>query len=145
MHSKKIGTVFTAGLTHFFLVLFIQALPLYRQPWELAIDLYLLSSRISGRRNDERSRGFGRIFAASVHFGFSIYVAVSPTRRLMPMTRKIDIDDFLDSGGTIAHDENAIGKLHGFFNIVRDKENCLSFRFARCAQIGTHFFVRNRL
>ena len=41
------------------------------------------------------------------------------------MTRpgKIDIDDFLDRGGTIAHDENAIGKLHGFFNVVRNEEN----------------------
>jgi hypothetical protein len=46
---------------------------------------------------------------------------------------KIDVDDFLDRGGTIAHGENAIGKLHGFFNIVGDKENCLSYRFARCA------------
>ena len=36
---------------------------------------------------------------------------------------KIDIDDFLDCGGTIAHDENAIGKLHGFLDIVRNEEN----------------------
>jgi hypothetical protein len=76
----------------------------------------------------------------------SIYVAVSPTRKLMPMTRKmrspffqiagrievagpgkIDIDDFLDRGGTIAHDENAIGELDGFLDIVRDKEDRFLF------------------
>jgi hypothetical protein len=46
VHSKKIGTSFTAGLIHFFLVLFINVF-ISRQPWELAITLYLLSSRIS--------------------------------------------------------------------------------------------------
>ena len=30
----------------------------------------------------------------------------------MPMTRKVDIDPFLDGGRTRAHDQNAIGQLH---------------------------------
>jgi len=58
---------------------------------------------------------------------------------------KIDIDDFLDCGGTIAHDENAIGKLHGFLDVVRDKENCFLFALPDAHEIGPHFFVRNRL
>jgi hypothetical protein len=58
---------------------------------------------------------------------------------------KIDIDNSLDCGGTIAHDENAIGALHGFFNVVRNEENGFLFALPDAHQIGTHFFIRNRL
>jgi DNA modification methylase len=58
---------------------------------------------------------------------------------------KIDIDDFLDCGGTIAHDEDAIGKLHGFFNVVRDEENGFLFALPNAHEIGPHFFVGKRL
>lgn len=53
---------------------------------------------------------------------------------------KIDIDDFLDRGGTITHDENAIGELHGFFNVVRNEENGFLFALPNAHEIGTHFF-----
>jgi hypothetical protein len=128
VHSKKIGTFFTAGLTHFFLVLFIQALPLYRQPWELAIILYLLSSRISGRRNEaqiERSPG---------------------GRRANPRGagRSTSTASWIVAG-TIAHDEDTISELDGFLDIVRDEEDCFLFALPDAHQIGTHFFIRNRL
>jgi hypothetical protein len=58
---------------------------------------------------------------------------------------KIDIDDFLGSGGKIAHDEDAIGELNGLLDIVRDEEDCFLFALPDAHQIGTHFFVRNRL
>lgn len=58
---------------------------------------------------------------------------------------KIDIDDFLNRGGAIAHDEDAIGKRHGFFDVVRDEEDRFLFALPDAHQIGTHFFVRNRL
>jgi hypothetical protein len=58
---------------------------------------------------------------------------------------KIDIDDFLDRGGTIAHDEDAIGALDGFLDIVRDEEDRFLFALPDVHQIGTHFFIRNRL
>jgi len=96
----------------------------------------------------------GKILAGSLDFGLEIFdlrrgfadpqahpheakdpVALFQIAGRIEVARpgKIDIDDFLDSGGTIAHDEDAIGELDGFLDIVRDKENCLSFRFARCA------------
>jgi hypothetical protein len=45
------------------------------------------------------------------------------------MTRpgKIDVDYFLDSGGTIAHDEDAIGELDGLLDVVRDEEDRFLF------------------
>jgi len=58
---------------------------------------------------------------------------------------KIDIDDFLYRGGTIAHDENAIGELEGFLYIVRDEEDCFLFTLPDTDEIGPYFFVRNRL
>ena len=58
---------------------------------------------------------------------------------------KIDIEDFLDRGGTIAHDEDAISELNGVLDIVRDEEDCFLFALPDAHQIGTHFFVRNRL
>lgn len=87
------------------------------------------------------------------------------TRKVMPMTRKIrsrgglevagriqmarpgkiDIDYFLNRGGTIAHGEDAIGELDGFPDIVRGEEDRFLFALPDAHQIGTHFFVRNRL
>jgi len=52
---------------------------------------------------------------------------------------KIDIDDFLDSGGTIAHDEDAIGELDGFLDIVRDEEDRFLFALPNAHEIGAHF------
>jgi hypothetical protein len=52
---------------------------------------------------------------------------------------KIDIDDFLDRGGTIAHDEDAISELNGFLDIVRDEEDRFPFALPDAHQIGTHF------
>jgi hypothetical protein len=57
----------------------------------------------------------------------------------MARARKIDIDNFLDRGGTIAHDENAIGELHGLFDVVRDKENGFLFALPDTDEIGPHF------
>jgi hypothetical protein len=101
VHSKKIGTFFTAGLTHFFLVFFINIEgPLYRA-----------------------NRG-------SLQY-FCIYCRA----------KSVDLpkEDFLDRGGTIAHDENAIGKLHGFFNVVRNEENGFLFALPDAHEIGAHF------
>ena len=146
MHSKKIGTFFTAGLTHFFLVLFIKALPLYRQPWELAITLYLLSSRISGHAFwayfrlaiFDLGRGFADPQAHAHHLEDAVACFQVTGRIEMARPGKIDIDDFLDHGGTIAHDENAIGKLHGFLNVVCDEENRF-FALPDTDEIGRHF------
>ena len=57
----------------------------------------------------------------------------------MPRPGKIDIDDFLDRGGTIAHDENAIGELDGFLDIVRDQEDCFLFALPDTDEIGRAF------
>ncbi|PYJ54175.1 MAG: hypothetical protein DME82_12300, partial [Verrucomicrobia bacterium] len=57
----------------------------------------------------------------------------------MPRPGKIDIDDFLDRGGTIAHDENAIGELDGFLDIVRDQEDYFLFALPDTDEIGAHF------
>ena len=62
----------------------------------------------------------------------------------MTRPRKIDIDDFLDCGGTIAHDEDAIGELDGFFDVVCHEEDCFLFALPDTDEIGTHFFIRNR-
>jgi hypothetical protein len=72
-------------------------------------------------------------------------VSRSPGESRWRSQGKIDIDDFPDRGGTITHDENAIGKLHGFFNVVRNEENGFLFALPNVHQIGTHFFIRNRL
>jgi hypothetical protein len=58
---------------------------------------------------------------------------------------KIDVDYFLDRGGTIAHDEDAISDLDGFLDIVRDEEDRSLFALPDTDEIGTHFFIRNRL
>jgi hypothetical protein len=175
VHSKKIGTFFTAGLTHFFLVLFINVEgPLYRanrgslqyfciycraksvdlpykrifggiaQLVERAADFVISGSSVRIRLRALSILDF-RLAIFDLRGGFAhpqahahdakdavaCFQVTGRTEVARP--GKIDIDYFLDRGGTIAHDENAIGKLHGFFNVVGDKENCLSFRFARCA------------
>jgi len=49
----------------------------------------------------------------------------------MTWPRKIDIDDVLNGGRPRGHDQNAVGKLNGFLDVVRDEEESFSFRFAR--------------
>ena len=51
----------------------------------------------------------------------------------MTWTRKIDIDDLLNRGRSRGHDQDAIGKLHCFFNVVGDKQD--GFLFALPEQV----------
>jgi len=53
--------------------------------------------------------------------------------------RKIDIDDFLDCGGSRTHHEDAIGQLDGFLDIVRDKKDCFLLALPDAHKIGAHF------
>jgi hypothetical protein len=181
VHSKKIGTFFTAGLTHFFLVLFINVEgPLYRanrgslqyfciycrvksvdlpykriftgiaQLVERAADFVISGSSVRIRLRalsilDFRLAIFDLrgVFAdpqAHAHDAKDAVACFQVTGRIkVARPGKIDIDDFLDRGGTIAHDENTIGELHGFFNVVRNEENGFLFALPNAHQIGTLF------
>ncbi len=52
--------------------------------------------------------------------------------------RNVDVDDALDSRRPRAHHDHAIGKLHGFVDIVRDEDDRLALRLPDAQQLAAH-------
>src|SRR5260370_8017748 len=63
----------------------------------------------------------------------------------MARTRKIDIDYVLNGGGPCGHDQNAICKLHCFFDVVSDKQDRFLFALPDPNEIGAHLQASEKI
>src|SRR5947209_3632767 len=57
----------------------------------------------------------------------------------MTRTRKIDIDDVLNGARPRGHDQDAIGELDRFFNVVGDKQDRFLFALPDPNEVGAYF------
>src|SRR5712691_7652141 len=57
--------------------------------------------------------------------------------------RDVDVDHSPDPRRPLRHDDDAIGELHRFFDVVRDEENRLLLRLPDAQQLATHLQSRD--
>ena len=61
-----------------------------------------------------------------------------PRRIQVARTRQVDEHFLLDGGGAAGHDEDAVGQLHRFFDVVRDEEDGFLLSLPDANQILPH-------
>lgn len=57
----------------------------------------------------------------------------------IPRPRQVDGDFLRDGGGPAAHDDDAVGQLHGLLDVVGDEDNGLFLLLPDVDEVGAHF------